>query len=511
MAAAEAHLVARTHRPGDRIAEKYVLERMTGAGGMCTVWIALHSGLDRKVALKFLRADLPQREAGRLLLEARATARLEHPSIVKVFDYGETREGLPFIVMELLDGMSLADSLDRSGPLGAVAACRLILPIIEGLSLAHDSGIVHRDLKPANIFLAREGGRIQPKLLDFGIAKFETGEVNPTLTLDGAVLGSPSYMAPEQARGQSDVDHRADVWAICMVLYEAVAGDTPIRGDNYNALLRSIVEDEIPPLRERSGDEAALWTILSRGLTKDRKRRFQSVHELGVALTAFLVDRGIETDVGGVALPRKWVDGEVTPRRELAFPLTTRSTGVVSTRDSPTTMEPASARVFHETRRRRAVLAVPFAAAVVAAAAALLLPVRVVDSLTGAGVVAAKLHRGAVELARAFGSGAGSPPAAASRAEVGHGIPRVAAAPNVVASASASAPRVVPVLAPPVRGDASAPRSVTRNLSHHKDKSIAEAAPSPPQHFPADVAGPSSERDKSEDALRALGLKAPYR
>src|SRR5262245_17541448 len=180
---------------------------------MCTVWIAVHTGLDRKVALKFLRSDLPETEEGRLLREARALGRIEHPAVIRVFDYGETVAGHPYIVMELLDGSSLAHSLDSSGTLSPVAACRGLLPVIEGLAVAHESGIVHRDLKPENIFLARESGRIQPKLLDFGIAKFETRDPKPRLTMSGAVLGSPAYMAPEQARGEDDVDHRADIWA----------------------------------------------------------------------------------------------------------------------------------------------------------------------------------------------------------------------------------------------------------------------------------------------------------
>jgi len=199
--------VACPYLPGDRIADKYLLEKLIGSGGMCTVWTAVHTGLDRRVALKFLRSDLPETEEGRLLREARALGRIEHPAVIRVFDYGETEARHPFIVMELLDGTSLAYALDRNGPLSPIAACRVLLPILDGLSTVHENGIVHRDLKPENIFLSREGGRILPKLLDFGIAKFETRDPKPRLTMSGTVLGSPAYMAPEQARGQGDVDH----------------------------------------------------------------------------------------------------------------------------------------------------------------------------------------------------------------------------------------------------------------------------------------------------------------
>jgi serine/threonine protein kinase len=174
VAAAQAIHPTCAYLPGDCIVDKYRLEKVIGTGGMCTVWIAVHVGLDRKVALKFLRSDLPETEEGRLLREARALGRIEHSAIVRVFDYGETEARHPFIVMELLEGQSLADSLDSDGSMSPVAACRLLLPIIEGLAAAHENGIVHRDLKPENIFLAREGGRLQRKLIDFGIAKFET-------------------------------------------------------------------------------------------------------------------------------------------------------------------------------------------------------------------------------------------------------------------------------------------------------------------------------------------------
>src|SRR5262245_62030981 len=178
---------------------------------MCTVWTALHAGLDRRVALKFLRSDLPETEEGRLLREARALGRIEHSAVIRVFDYGETEGRHPFIVMELLEGATFAHVLDTKGPISPVSACRVLLPIIDGLSVVHERGIIHRDLKPENIFLARESGRTQPKLIDFGIAKFETKDPKPRLTLNGAVLGSPAYMAPEQARGQADVDHRSDI------------------------------------------------------------------------------------------------------------------------------------------------------------------------------------------------------------------------------------------------------------------------------------------------------------
>jgi eukaryotic-like serine/threonine-protein kinase len=235
--------------PGDVLRGKYRIERLIGEGGMGSVWQALHLQLDLPVALKLLRAERDKALlTERMKLEARASARLVHPAIVRVFDIDATDSGEPFIVMELLDGESLAELLDR-GRLSGVSAVQTLLPIAEALSLAHAKGIIHRDIKPHNVFLAKDGERLQPKLLDFGIAKLTGAAQRPgNLTDTGVAVGSPDYMSPEQARGQSDLDYRADIWQFSVVLYEAVAGRTPYDGDNYNALMRAIVEDEPSPL-----------------------------------------------------------------------------------------------------------------------------------------------------------------------------------------------------------------------------------------------------------------------
>ncbi len=302
-----------SYAAGDLIADKYLLEQLLDEGGMGSVWVARNVDLDARVAVKLLRSSSVHFGAAeRLKREARVEARLEHRAIVRVFDCGETSEGAPFIVMELLDGTCLAEILEKNGPLSPTEAVRVLLPIVDGLSAAHDKGIVHRDMKPANIFLARGARHVQPKIVDFGIASLGRWAPNPKLTLQGAVLGTPVYMAPEQARGLDDVDHRADVWAICGVLYEAVTSSPPFRGDSYNSVLRAIVEDPVTPLLEPSTRE--LWPILERGLSKDRELRFQSMRELGAALAQFLRARGVTEDVCGDSLDAVWTtwDG---PRR----------------------------------------------------------------------------------------------------------------------------------------------------------------------------------------------------
>ncbi len=299
--------VLRNYATGDLVG-KYRLERVLGEGGMGTVWLARNETLEAPVALKLIRPELHSREAStRLLNEARAAAKIEHPAIVRVFDFGETEHADPFIVMELLSGRSLCDTLAEQTRIATSVAGQILLPVIEGLSHAHQCGVVHRDLKPSNIFLAREGRRLQPKVVDFGIAKVGCVGEPPKLTRDGTILGSPWYMAPEQARGLEDVDLRADVWTICVVLYEAVTGCAAFHGTNYNAVLRSVIEDDVIPICTLGVNDKALWTILQRGLLRDRDERYPSMSALGRDLSRWLVERGVTEDVCGESLQKTWL------------------------------------------------------------------------------------------------------------------------------------------------------------------------------------------------------------
>jgi eukaryotic-like serine/threonine-protein kinase len=291
------------------IAGKYRLEGVLSEGGMGSVWRAFNLQLEVPVAIKLLRADLSGEELGeRLRVEARAAAKLVHPSIIRIFDIGDSEAGEPFIVMELLTGQSLGELLAR-GPLPAVNAVQLLLPIAEALSLAHSRGVVHRDLKPDNIFLASEGDALQPKLLDFGIAKVTSTAATGrgVLTQTGTLLGSPDYMAPEQAYGQSDIDERCDIWAFCVVLYEAIAGVTPFSSSSVQSTLRRVVQDEPPPLDELAGVDATLASLVQRGMSKDRDQRPSSIFELGEQLATWLAVQGVYEDVTGTSLETKWL------------------------------------------------------------------------------------------------------------------------------------------------------------------------------------------------------------
>jgi serine/threonine-protein kinase len=186
---------------------------------------------------------------------------------------------------------------------------RLLLPICDALWLAHGKDIVHRDLKPDNVFVVQHEGTIQPTLVDFGIVKVKEAEGESHLTKAGDVLGSPDYMSPEQARGLDDVNHLSDVWSFTVVLYEAISGRTPFKGNNYNALLRQIVEDTPPTLLELSAGDAELSAIVARGLNKQPEQRFASMGELGRALAEWLISRGVTEDICGATLETKWLRG----------------------------------------------------------------------------------------------------------------------------------------------------------------------------------------------------------
>ena len=295
------------YTPAQVIGGKYRLVRVLGQGGMGTVWVARNEALDIDVALKLIRQEDAHPEANeRLLREARAAARLGHSSIIRVFDFGATEEGDPFIVMELLSGETIAEALERRGRVSAVRGVQMMLPIADALAAAHEAGIVHRDLKPENIFLARGDGRIQPKILDFGIAKLENKGLSKTITQLGSVMGSPLYMSPEQARGEANLGRETDVWAFCVVLYEAVSGHVPFAGDNYNATMRAIVETEPPPLTDYIAGDAELAAILARGMSKARDDRW-TMRELGRALARWLWNHGVGEDICGTALEAAWL------------------------------------------------------------------------------------------------------------------------------------------------------------------------------------------------------------
>src|SRR6478735_5161 len=317
-AGADAALPEREPEPspylaGEVVGDRYRLVREIGRGGMGVVWVAHSLVLGVDVALKLIRASAASSAlSSRMAREAHAAARLGHPALVRVFDFGWTRHSDPYLVMELVQGETLAAMLKREARLPAICAVQTLLPIVDGLRMAHDKGIVHRDIKPDNVFLAADAlGRRQPKLLDFGIAKVDK-QVDGRLTQVGAVLGSPDYMSPEQALGLDDIDERTDIWSLCVVLYEIITGTVPFQKANYNALMHAVINEDPVPTVERGAGDKSLWQIIERGLRKQREDRFQSATELGEAMALWLYEHGVKEDLSGNSIRAVWLDAALT-------------------------------------------------------------------------------------------------------------------------------------------------------------------------------------------------------
>jgi serine/threonine protein kinase len=283
---------------GDLLAGKYRVERILGEGGMGVVVAAHHELLDQHVAVKLLYQDIADREAqSRLLLEARACAKLQSEHVARVVDVDTGADGLPFIVMELLEGADLCQIADARGALPRWLVVDYVLQTLEGLAHAHSRGIVHRDLKPSNLFLAnRSDGTQIIKILDFGISKStdpvfdSTGERKRAMQLTGgrAVLGSPPYMSPEQVRSPKTVDHRTDIWSVGIVMYELLTNSMPFGGDEINETFAQILEKEPQPIRQIvTGVPEGLERVVMKCLAKNRDNRFADVSELARALVAY--------------------------------------------------------------------------------------------------------------------------------------------------------------------------------------------------------------------------------
>jgi serine/threonine protein kinase len=282
---------------GTVLGGKFRITREIGRGGMAAVYEAVNVDIGRRVAVKLLAAELNSSKVvrERFIREARAAAAVRSPHICDVYDSG-TFEGRPFLVMELLEGETLYDLISRVRRLDFELTNRIALHTARGLSKAHASHIVHRDLKPENIFLsANEEGAIVCKLLDFGLARFYEptgGDANQArLTREGALFGTPAYMSPEQARGQGEVDHRSDLWALGCIVYECLTGRTVWDVDQGVAMiLAQVASAPIPqPSRYRSDLPKEFDAWFAKALDRDPARRFQSAHQFASALNAALV------------------------------------------------------------------------------------------------------------------------------------------------------------------------------------------------------------------------------
>lgn len=270
------------------MAGKYRLEHVLGQGGMGTVWRAEHLVLRSAVAIKLIHPRASDSDAihQRFLREAQAAAQLRSPHVVQILDYG-VDDATPFIVMELLEGESLAERLRRVGRLPPADTARILVHAARALQKAHEAGIVHRDLKPDNVFLVRNADEELIKVLDFGIAKsLQVTQSADAATQTGAVLGTPHYMSPEQARGNRAVDHRTDIWALGVIAFECLTGRRPFESPVLGDLLLKICAEPAPVPSQVASVPPAFDAWFARCTQRDPAARFGSVAEMAEALRA---------------------------------------------------------------------------------------------------------------------------------------------------------------------------------------------------------------------------------
>ena len=275
---------------GSVLGGRYRVGKRLGEGGMGAVYEALQVDIGRRVALKLLHPELSEDAelVARFRREAEASASLGDPNIVQVTDFGHSEEHGAFLVMELLSGAPLASVLANEGKLPPARVAFIAHQVLGALASAHRAGIVHRDLKPDNVFLTSVSGIADiVKLLDFGIAKLIANDGGQR-TATGVVLGTPAYMSPEQARGR-EVDARTDLYAVGVLMYQALSGRLPYRASNYNAILFAIIEETPPPLGELRPDlDPSLIAVIERAMAKEPSDRFASAEEMREALEPFL-------------------------------------------------------------------------------------------------------------------------------------------------------------------------------------------------------------------------------
>ncbi len=332
---------------GRILLERYEVLRKLGSGGMGAVYAGRQLAVGREVGLKVLRADLMQNEhvRERFRREAAIIGRLRHPNTIQLIDYGETDDGYAVMVMELLVGSVLSDRLKQQGPLpikDAIAVCR---QVASSLAEAHSLGLVHRDLKPANVFLVDVAGKMHGKVLDFGIARM-LDEESTRITSTGQVFGTPRYMSPEQGTASGEVDHRADIYSLGLILFECLVGQPPFVANTSIQYLSAHMTQPPPHLRDHLPDAPReLDDLIDRCLVKDREKRISSADEVEQALRR--IEIGLETgsipaiDSGATMPPAPGRSSSaasrssVPPARSAATsPATLRGTGSRSHRPS---------------------------------------------------------------------------------------------------------------------------------------------------------------------------------
>ena len=327
----DAHPMAFTHCPrtgkplstgraliGRIVADRYRVTGLLGEGGMGAVYVAEHLLIGRTVALKRLHPELAAdaHAVARFQREARAAASTGHENVVDILDMGFGEDGAPFLVMEYLRGHSLAETLRRETRLTPTRSSFIVGQVLAGLAAVHARDIVHRDLKPDNVFLVKRAGRSDHvKVLDFGISKMQRENDSLALTRTGVTLGTPFYMSPEHARGVKGLDHRVDLYATGVILYECLSGRVPYVDANYHALLQAILRGEPPSILSLVPSlDPGLAAVVHRAIAREPRDRFASARDMLAALVPYgAVDTGPEDDDALIYAPRAelgWLDTE---------------------------------------------------------------------------------------------------------------------------------------------------------------------------------------------------------
>ena len=461
---------------GQRVGN-YEIVQPLGEGGMATVYVALHPELQRRVAVKVLHADLARsREmVERFFNEARAASGIGHRGIVEISDLGTLESGEPYLVMELLEGESLANRMTSQGSFSLLAATEIAAQTADVMVAAHARGIVHRDLKPENLYLIADPllpGRELVKVLDFGIAKLaqRLPEREGVRTRTGAILGTPRYMSPEQCRESRDVDHRADVYSLGVVLYEMLAGEPPFVSASWVELAHMHLVVDPPPLRSRvAATPAAIAKVVHRALEKDPAERFQSMAEFRSALLAAAATPATISASGRYAEAgsTKLFDAPAGKRR-------------------PTTLEEAAAEVVRPSPIKRRMI--PLVAALGAAGALLMVGGWLALRPTATQPEAA-VPEPAVPRAAGPALPAAAPPPTVETSPV---APPPVEAPAPIAEPALAAPAPSPAreLAPPPAPDHEAPGASSGPPAAGQAPEQPHDAPAPPRRRRRSLAAP---------------------
>jgi serine/threonine-protein kinase len=373
---------ADTARLDQVVGGKYRITKRLGGGAFADVYEAVHGQIGQRFAIKIMRRDysvIPEL-VQRFITEARAASAAGHPGIVQIFDIGELETGEPYLVMEFLHGEDLAEILKRQRRLRPVHAIGLCMHLLDALEAAHAAGVIHRDLKPENVMLVRgPGGEPWAKLVDFGIARMlQEGPNAARLTAQGTLLGTPYYVAPEQARGSDTVDARADVYATGAMLYEMVTGKVPYPGTSVADILCKVLSEPFPSARAVNPElPVSLEAVINRACARDRDQRYGSAAEFAAALRVVLeeLEGPLGTDEARETTARRRLSelAAAAPNLRIGTPVVRRSSRV-SVSDQPEIGSIASrATMRAPTLTRRRTLIYSAAAAVVVLVVAIVL------------------------------------------------------------------------------------------------------------------------------------------